>query len=279
MNTQVPRRVISDVRAVCGVASPRSATRWLGSLITHFPECVRTRSLVPADRAWTDGGASFRTRTGIVALPDRYTRGAREIYCRNVYLRTGLTLPSDGWVLDLGANHGLFSTWAAVSGAQVIAVEAQPGFARVIKELAAHNGVADRVHVETAMVTGSAARGETVGVLADDRQWQDATYGGGRRPEDVSIPQLMSTYLIDRIAMLKMDIEGGEFSVFAADEDVSWLDAVDQLAMEVHPQFGDPLAMIDRLQDSGFKVALSDNDGHRVTAMSAGLTYAYCLRS
>ena len=40
------------------------------------------------------------------------------MYCRNVYLRTGLTMPATGWVIDLGANRGLFSVWAAVTGAQ-----------------------------------------------------------------------------------------------------------------------------------------------------------------
>ena len=27
------------------------------------------------------------------------------MYCRNVYLRTGLTMPAQGWVVDLGANR------------------------------------------------------------------------------------------------------------------------------------------------------------------------------
>jgi hypothetical protein len=36
------------------------------------------------------------------------------MYCRNVYLRTGLVMPNEGWVLDLGANCGLFSAWAGL---------------------------------------------------------------------------------------------------------------------------------------------------------------------
>ena len=62
-----------------------------------------------------------------VWLPSPYTCGAREMYCRNVYLRTGLTMPVSGWVIDLGANNGLVLVWAAITEAQVVAVKAPPG--------------------------------------------------------------------------------------------------------------------------------------------------------
>ncbi len=83
----------------------------------------------------------------MISLPGSYTAGAREMYYRNVYLRTGFVMPRTGWVLDLGANRGLFSVWAAVAGAQAVAVEAQQGLEPEIRRLAAHNGVSDRVHV------------------------------------------------------------------------------------------------------------------------------------
>ena len=95
-------------------------------------------------------------RRRVSVLPP-HVLGAREMYCRNVYLRTGLTMPDDGWVVDLGANRGLFSVWAAVSGARAVAVEAQQGFVPLIEALAEHNGVRDRVHVEVAMVGGTRA--------------------------------------------------------------------------------------------------------------------------
>jgi len=104
----------------------------------------------------------------VIALPPAYTAGAREMYCRNVYLRTGLVIPRTGWVVDLGANRGLFSVWAALAGAQVVAVEAQQGFGPEIRCLAAHNGVGDRVHVEIALAGGTVRAGATAGVVADD---------------------------------------------------------------------------------------------------------------
>ena len=119
MRAQTISRAVADVRSVCGTAYPADAARWLTSLATHVPACARSGSLRSADLAWGRNGARFRTSTGaVISLPAAYTAGAREMYCRNVYLRTGLTMPATGWVIDLGANRGLFSVWAAVTGAQ-----------------------------------------------------------------------------------------------------------------------------------------------------------------
>jgi len=128
MEARMARGAIGDVVSVCRNASPSTATHWLASLMVRLPECAGSRSLRPADRAWARAGTSFRTSTGaVVLLPAAYTPGAREMYCRGVYLRSGLTMPSTGLVIDLGANQGLFAVWAALTGAQVVAVEAQQG--------------------------------------------------------------------------------------------------------------------------------------------------------
>ncbi|HUZ22856.1 MAG TPA: FkbM family methyltransferase [Streptosporangiaceae bacterium] len=212
-----------------------------------------------------------------MSLPAAYTSGAREMYCRKVYLRSGLTMPSTGWVIDLGANQGLFAVWAALSGAQVVAVEAQQGFAAEIERLAAHNGVMKQIHVEIAMAGGVTASGATVGVVADEQRWSATSHGAPTRPPDVSVPDLMSTYQIDRIGLLKVDIEGGEFAIFA-DSDLHWLARVNQLALELHLDYGDAVSLVEKLGHHGFAVALQDNDGNRVAATSPRLEYAYCTR-
>ena len=224
------------------------------SLVAHAPECTRSHSLAPADRGWTRAGARFRTSTGrVISLPADYTPGAREMYCRNVYLRTGLTMPVSGWVIDLGANMGLFSIWAAANGARVLAVEAQHGYAVDIRRLAVYNGVAERVHVEIAMAGGAVSSATSVGFLSDDRRWATTSHAGPTLPPSVTVPQLMSSYGIERIDMLKVDIEGGEFAVLAGDEDLSWLQRVDQLALEVHPSFGDAKSLIEGLHAAASK--------------------------
>jgi FkbM family methyltransferase len=272
-------RAVGDIFSVCQCARPAAAARWVTALMFHMPECTRSRSLRPADRIWARAGARFRTSTGVVvSLPPAFTHGAREMYCRDVYLRTGLTMPTMGWVVDLGANRGLFSVWAALAGAQVVAVEAQKGFAAEIGDLAEHNGVAERIHVEIAVASGATASGAKVGDIADDDVWSATSHGTSVRPADVSVPVLMSTYGIDRIGLLKMDIEGGEFAVLAADEDLSWLTQVDQLTLEVHSARGDAVALIRRLRHHAFVIDLRDNNGRRVDISSNNIEYAYCHR-
>ena len=92
------------------------------------------------------------------------------------------------------------------------------------------------------------------------------------------MPALMSKYGIDRVGLLKVDIEGGEFALLGAGEDLRWLSRVDQAVLEVHGRHGDPTAMGSRLQEAGFRVDLRDNDGRRVSVRSDQLAYAYCSR-
>jgi FkbM family methyltransferase len=200
------------------------------------------------------------------------------MYCRNVYLRTGLVMPATGWVVDLGANCGLFSVWAAISGATVLAVDAQRGFARRIEELARRNHVADRVHVEIAVAGGVTTQGASVGVVADDRRWAAASHGAPVRPAGVSVPELMARHGISRIGLLKIDIEGGEFAVLAAGENLEWLQRVRQLVLELHCDFGDSASLIARLRAQGFRVDVRDNDGRVVTTGSPRIDYVYCRR-
>jgi FkbM family methyltransferase len=280
MEAHLARRAVGDVLSVLRRASPASGAHWMASLVYHLPECASSRSLTPADQGWARAGARFRTSTGVsVFLPATYTAGAREMFCRDVYLRAGLIMPSSDWVIDLGANCGLFSVWAACNGAEVVAVEAQLGFADEIRGLAARNGVSGRIHTEVAMASGICASGAAIGVLADDHRWSASSHGGATRPADVSLPQLISDYQIDRIGLLKMDIEGGEFAVLSEEEDLGWLDAVDQIALEVHRGFGDVSALISRLQRHGFTVDLRDNNGRRIADTSEHPDYAYCRRT
>lgn len=271
-------RLIGDAGAVARRADVPSALRWEWALLRSLPSCVRQSSLTPADKGWLSRGAKFRPSRGArVRLPGPYTAGAREMYCRNVYLRTGLEMPTRGWVVDLGANRGLFSVWAACSGADVVAVEAQQGFAPQISSLAAVNGVGERVHVETAMASGVDVPGATVGVLADDTRWAAASDSVGERPAALSMPDIMTKYDIDEIGLLKVDIEGGEFAVLA-EEDLSWLGRVRALVLEVHRDHGDVPAMLDRVRAHGFTMELRDNDGASVDAASSLVEYAYFSR-
>lgn len=274
-------RAGSDTFAVIRGARSVSALEWLYGLVSHAPDIVHSGSLRWADMVWQRRGARFRTPSGrSVFLPGELTAGAREMYCRNVYLRTGLRIPKQGWVIDLGANSGLFTVLAAVEGARVVAVEAQRGFGSELSRLMALNWVNPAaVRLEVAI---AAAAGDTIpilGVSSDDESWRTASRATPERPDRVSVAELMARHRIDRVGLIKMDIEGSEFSVLHPDSDLSWLDRVDQIAMEVHPEFGDVEGLRRTLLAHRFAVSVTDNDGSRIAADSPRVAYLYCRRA
>jgi FkbM family methyltransferase len=272
-------RAANDVSAVVRVARPASALRWLAGLAARTPEVVRSGSLRAADRAWGRHGADFRTPGGrTVTLPGSHTAGAREMYCRNVYLRTGLRIPPGGWVVDLGANAGLFTVLAAVEGARVVAVEAQQGFAPEIVRVLALNRVAGNVHIETAVASSGVPGLALVGVVSDDQRWRSASHAAPQRPRSVSVPELLERYRIDRIGLLKVDIEGSEFSLLHPAAAPAWLSRVDQLAMEVHPEFGDVAGLAGLLAQHRFAVTVTDNEGRAVPAGAPRAAYLYAAQ-
>jgi Methyltransferase FkbM domain len=135
--------------------------------------------------------------------------------------------------------------------------------------------VAGRVITQLGLASGINSSGSSHGIVADDERWATTSHGAPRRPADVSVPQLMSIYGIERIGLLKIDIEGGEFAVFAPDEDLIWLENVDEITMELHPDLGDARGLIDRIRSHNFSVHLRDNAGSQVGSNSSGLAYAY----
>ena len=136
-------------------------------------------------------------------------------------------------IVDLGANIGLSTRFfkSAYPGARIVAVEPDPqNFAMLTRNT---EGIAD-VHCEMA------------GIWPEDgwiRLKQDGLGSSGFRTEDandghgstlaLSMTTLMARARIDRISLLKIDIEGAEKDLFSA-KDLSWMDRVDRIAIELH---------------------------------------------
>jgi hypothetical protein len=69
-----------------------------------------------------------------------------------------------------------------------------------------------------------------------------------------------------------MDLEGAEFRIFR--DSTRWLERVDNQAMGVHKQAGDPAEIVDRLQAAGFKVKWPSDSGYPTSPPDAGYIYA-----
>lgn len=125
-----------------------------------------------------------------------------------VGLMLELTRPGE-WVLDIGAHLGGFALAAAAAGRAVIAVEASPLNASLLRASATRNGFTSLVVVEA--VAGESPDAVT---FSPNGPWGHVVPGSGG-PGTVSVAgvpmaNLLAELGFPRLAFIKMDVEGSE---------------------------------------------------------------------
>ncbi len=188
------------------------------------------------------GEVSYRLNRGDI-------RSLAEIWQLEIYrLPPGAR---SGTLVDLGANIGMVSVYLANRHRfdRILAVEPDPGNAALARRNLAQNGI--RGEVLQAAVGGSDgfalfsedARTSTLGRIA----------GTGTPVRLISMPTLLERLPPDAyIDVLKIDVEGSEAAIFAA-EDLAWLDRVGLIVVELHPNLIAIEPVIDRLSEHGFE--------------------------
>jgi FkbM family methyltransferase len=241
---RIIKLIFRDFRGLVRVCGFLIALRWLLAIGMHLPECRRRGNLAPADEVFGDG--PIRTRRGNVTalmIGPCILTGIREIWVRNIYLSGGfLTVPDNGVFLDLGAGTGLFTMQAVTSAKNVsgFSVEAEIDRCEQIQKVLGLNNIKTDVKVINAFVGGPTTFGREFRANAANQQ----------------VPVLSQRDLLDqinvkRIDLLKCDIEGSEFGLFTAQNDL--LAITQQLALELHPDSGDAEALIASIQAMGFE--------------------------
>jgi FkbM family methyltransferase len=264
-------RLLEDLQAVRRHADRRTFFRYLNSVALSFPQIVRTRTLVPADERMRGWPCTFKPIHGdIVSLDGKHFSGAREMYCRRVYFRVaGFEIRDGDVVIDVGANRGLFTTMAAVYGERVVAIEAQSSFLPLIHENLERNRCRDRAVVEIALVGDPSGLLHTSEARTSSRVWES-------RPAVVPMADIFRQHDVNRVSLMKIDIEGSEFSLISPE--AQWLWSVDRIVMEVHCDFGNVAQLQRVLEDFGFATTLTN--AHRATPVdritgSGGYLYAF----
>lgn len=148
----------------------------------------------------------------------------------------------DAWIVDLGAHVGAFSRLACDTfpRARVLAVEMNAQNVEVLRK----NVDEKRVRVVHAAVVGDReprgvatlhGKSNTAGYhLVYDGAVAGVPATMGASDERVRIDDLLERFGVDRIALMKIDIEGAEFDVVTTMSDEA-LARVDRIVMEVHP--------------------------------------------
>ncbi|OMI85425.1 hypothetical protein BSZ07_33605 [Streptomyces sp. M1013] len=222
----------------------------------------------------------------------------REVFRDNEYLRNGVTLPEHPTVVDVGANVGGASVlFGLVSpGARIFALEPVPHLCRAI-ELNARLHDIDLVVIPGAV--GDARRKTKItyypkntamsGLLADQADREvlktylegegDSTSADGLDTmvaellagESVdcdvrTLGQALQDHSVDRIDLLKIDVEKAEWQVLLGIDDDLW-QRVHQVVMEVHDIDGRVAACVALLEGKGFSVLVDRNQDLLATDM------------
>jgi FkbM family methyltransferase len=133
-------------------------------------------------------------------------------------------LPEDGVFLDVGANAGLYSLWAAAGldgekGGRVLAVEPNPIMTARMKRNIKLNGFEDRVTlVEKGVAEAKGSFAFTPdrsnhgggGIQADREVGSEATEAGTFTIECEPLWDMVQGAKLKRVDILKIDIEGAE---------------------------------------------------------------------
>ncbi len=160
-------------------------------------------------------------------------------------------------VLDLGANIGLTSLYlkAHYPDAQVVALEPSASTLERLRKIAQLN--------HTDLDTLGAGIWSSDGELSVSRKFRDGEdwsvtlveQPGPKTVRVYSMLSLLSKLGWDRVDFLKIDVEGGEFEVFSAKSDLSWLSKIDVLAIEIHDEVGPRSSIETLLKQEGFTLA------------------------
>lgn len=276
LQQRVPEPLLKLAHNLVGVArtlDTNNVVHFGAALAKNAGRIATTRNLRPADEAMRGRTTTFKVDGTEVTLSGDDFSSAREMYCRRVYLsHPPVHLRPGSTVLDLGANIGLFSLLAARRGCKVIAVEAQRGFVLEIQKRLRAAECEHSVEIECALI------GSGTGVFATPADVSHAShYEPGQEVPSIDMPTLLKRHGISRIDFLKADIEGAEFALFA--EYAPWMRQVDQIAMELHGQFGraDQIAQV--LRQAGFQTAVVDDVMRPVADLGAHAGYVFAWRT
>lgn len=258
MNVSIFRKTFFNLLSpnVMSVVGKECYRKMLWCTVSSLPQIIKYGDLRPLDSAMGKVAKVFNYSGRKILFDCHYADAiihdgsftfglVREILIRNCYLRY---MPADSLsnlhvVVDLGANRGLFSIMAASFAKKVISVEALPDFAAVI----AHNAHLNEFHnlaIESKFIGAG-------GLLAESNL------------PAVDFKDLLDQHGVDTVDLLKIDIEGSEFSLFRSPE---WLSRVKRICMEVHSDYGKPSEIVACLNAYGFNMAFADSDLRRVTS-------------
>lgn len=163
-----------------------------------------------------------------------------QIFIKQEYGALCASVNSANIILDLGANVGYASALLAsrYPSARIVSVEPDPGnYRECVANLAPYGGrvttLLGAVWARPAMLTLERGMG------CDGREWatrvSETSHTGNAQVQAWDMPALLDMAGVPVVDILKIDIEGSEVEVFAANT-AEWLPRVRNICIELHDE-------------------------------------------
>jgi len=183
---------------------------------------------------------------------------------------SGFDLTANPVVVDIGGYIGDFAIYAAryLKARRVIVAEPSPSNWNLLTKNIADNNYADRITALNVAVTDGKPIMMNVDAPERSQARVSAFYGSGQVKEvrGISLKELLEAHNLQRVDLLKIDCEGGEYLILRSTPD-EVLARFQNIVFEFHEidGFAAQLSAVKgRLSDLGFGVR---QKGHLVSAM------------
>jgi FkbM family methyltransferase len=175
-------------------------------------------------------------------------------------------------IFDIGANAGIYSLAAAASNPEVVvhAFEPSPDIAAHFRHTVAQNYLQNRIHVHQCAVTREGGTVQLNFFSGEHRDNEGMNYITTERRsaesievDSVSVDDFCHQHGIDRIDLMKIDVQGGEPAVLAGAREMINRKAIRSIYFELNWNHDDPSVCsaaksLQLLESAGYRFAGPD---------------------
>jgi FkbM family methyltransferase len=159
-------------------------------------------------------------------------------------------------IIDAGSNIGLVTMFfkSLIPRAQVLAIEPDAGNFEIARRNITAN-VFDRVTLRQAALWPEKKQLAVISDFRDGKEWSLRVEENEEGSIEGLTPREAVVLFDNEVDIFKIDIEGAEAKLFNPNTDLSWLDHVRVITLEIHEEFGKIENIIALLTARGFEVS------------------------
>ena len=239
----------------------------------------------------------LKSKPGLIRISDRATgieccsrAGAfqmfGEVYHLHLYDIPWLPIRPGDLVIDIGANHGFYSLYAAHLGAKVLAFEPQKDTFELLQANIRSNGLQHRITAFPCAI-GASSGTTTLSVSANLAGGMSTTSERFRQNSGIevideyevpvlSLEEVIAEHVPHSVRLIKLDCEGSELEILRNLPGSDW-DRIQGLACELHPEAYAPAHLFHCIRKAGSDFQISTLD--TLTHYGVGSAILHAVRS